>query len=114
MQDEPCRCNHKDQCPDKKVSAALASAFLLLAVLALQLSPCIDTLHCFTTHRYEKYAAEKPEAAAKSKEIFNSAYSDILDRLNELTLVRHSAVIMRVNLRALRGKHSLQSTSRAY
>ena len=45
----------------------------------------------FTLHRYEKYAAEKPEAAAKSKDPFNNAYTEVLERINELTLVQRCA-----------------------
>ena len=53
--------------------------------------PCVCRRFCLTLHRYEKYAAEKPEAAAKSKDPFNNAYTEVLERINELTLVQRCA-----------------------
>lgn len=37
--------------------------------------------------RYEKYSVDKGPAEAKSKDPFSNAYTEVLERINELTLV---------------------------
>lgn len=52
----------------------------------VHLLPADKPFHAYV-HRYEKFTGDKPERAEKSNDPFTDEYTDLVERINGLTLV---------------------------